>query len=107
MVHFSAAFYTHCDTVIVENPTANLRVLGGRTRRNSPEWKALYDKRWSVEWVFKSMKESRRLEEHCVRGLKYITLHALMSNVTYQASALVKVLEGNLEGMRWMVRKVA
>ena len=97
----------HCDTVIVEDPTEHLRVLGGQTRRGSPEWDALYNKRWGVERVFKSMKESRRLEEHCVRGLKHITLHAVMSTLTYQASALVQALAGNLDGMRWMVRKVA
>ena len=98
---------THCDTVIVENPLDNLRVFGGKTRRGSQEWDDQYSKRWSIERVFKSMKESRRLEEHCVRGLKYITLHALMSTLTYQASALVKVLAGEQENMRWMVRRVA
>ena len=97
----------HCDTVIVEDPGENLRVLGGQTRRGSEEWHDLYSKRWSVERVFKSIKESRRLEEHCVRGLKHITLHALMSTLTYQASALVKVLAGQEEDMRWMVRRVA
>ena len=97
----------HCDTVFAEDPAAHLRVLGGKTRRGSEEWGDLYSKRWSVERVFKSMKESRRLEEHCVRGLKYLTLHALMSTLTYQASALVKALAGDLEGMRWMVKKIA
>ena len=47
------------------------------------------------------MKESRRLEEHCVRGIKHLTLHALMSTLTYQANALVKVLAGEQESMRW------
>ena len=97
----------HCDTVILEDPAAHLRVLGGKTRRGSEEWHDLYSKRWSVERVFKSIKESRRLEEHCVRGLKYITLHALMSTLTYQATALVKVLAGEQDNMRWMVRRVA
>ena len=97
----------HCDTVIEEDPLDNIRVHGPITRRNSPEWKALYGKRWSVERVFKSMKESRRLESHCVRGLKHITLHCLMSTLTYQASALAKVQAGEKDSMRWMVRKVA
>ena len=96
-----------CDTVITENPLDNLRVFGGKTRRNTPEWKKLYKKRWSVERVFKSQKESRRLEEHCVRGLKHITLHCLMSTLTFQATALAKAKAGDTAGMRWMVRKVA
>ena len=97
----------HCDTVFAEDPAAHLRVLGGQTRRGSDEWNALYSKRWSIERIFKSLKESRRLEEHCVRGLKHITLHAWMSTLTYQANALAKVLAGEHESMRWQVRKVA
>ena len=96
-----------CDTVVVEDPSENLRVLGGYTRRGSAEWKAKYKKRWSVERVFKSQKESRRLEDHFVRGLKNITLHCLMSTLSFQASALVKAKTGNKDSMRWMVRKVA
>ena len=97
----------HCDTAFAQDPTEYLRVLGGQTRRGSPEWDALYARRWSVERVFKSLKESRRLDEHCTRGLKQITLHALMATLTYQANALVKVLAGEQESMRWQVRKVA
>ena len=63
--------------------------------------------RWAIERVFKSLKESRRLERHCVRGLRQITLHALMSTLTFQATALVRILAGEAEWMRWMVRKVA
>ena len=86
--------------MIVEDLAEHLRALGGYTR-GSPEWKALYAKRWSVEQVFKSLKESCRLEAHCVRGLKAITLHILMSLLVYQSRALVKVLAGGLETMRW------
>ena len=86
---------THCDTVIVEDPTENLRVLGGYTRRGSPEWDELYSRRWSVERIFKGLKESRRLEEHCVRGLRNIALHATMSTLVFQATALVKAQAGS------------
>lgn len=81
--------------------------LFGPLRRGSPEWKALYGQRQSVERVFKGMKESRRLEEHCVRGLKMIALHASMSALAFQATALANVLSGQLPSPRWMVRKVA
>ena len=53
------------------------------------------------------MKESRRLEQHFVRGLAQVTLHAIMSTITYQAIALVKLLAGRALDMRWMVRRVA
>jgi len=57
--------------------------------------------------VFKGLKESRRLERHCIRGLRKISLHATMSVLAFQATALVHVLAGEVEDMRWMVRKVA
>lgn len=97
----------HCDAVIVEDPAEHLRVLGGRTRRGSQEWDELYALRWSVERVFKRLKESRRLERHCTRGLMQVTLHALMSTLTQQASALSKARAGRWEEMNWAVRKVA
>ena len=97
----------HCDTVIVEDPGVNLRVLGGDTRRGSREWDEQYGKRWAVERVFKSLKESLRLDAHCIRGLKQITLHALMSTLTFQANAVVKAQTGRLDELRWQVRKIA
>ena len=96
----------HCDTEVWEDPTTNIRLFGA-IRRDGPEWKALYVKRQSIERVFKSMKESRRLERHCVRGLQQITLHSIMSALAFQATALVKLRTGQADMMRWMVRKVA
>ena len=53
------------------------------------------------------MKESRRLERHCIGGWRQITLHAMMSALAFQATALVKLRTGQADMMRWMVRKVA
>ena len=86
--------------------TKNVR-MNGALPRDSERWEELYTKRQAIERVFKSMKESRRLEQHCVRGLRQITLHSLMSVLTFQATALVRVLAGQREDMRWMVRRVA
>ena len=96
----------HCRDGVWEDPSKNLRLFGV-IRRDSPRWKALYRQRQAIERVFKSMKESRRLERHCVRGLRQIRLHVLMSTLAFQATALVRVLAGEGEWMRWMVRKVA
>ena len=96
----------HCDSEVWEDPAKNLRLFGV-LRRNGPEWKALYAKRQAIERVFKSMKESRRLERHCVRGRRQITLHAMMSALAFQVTALVRVLAGEMADMRWMVRKIA
>ena len=96
----------HCDTEVWEDPKRDIRLFGA-VRRDSPEWKELYGRRQAVERVFKSLKESRRLERHCLRGLRQITLHSLMSVLTFQATALVNYMSGRADDMRWMVRRVA
>ena len=96
----------HCDTVYLQDPSEDLRLFGV-IRRDSRKWKALYAKRWAVERVFKSEKESRRLERHCLRGLRQINLHALMSTLTFQANALVKAAAGRIADMTRMLRWVA
>ena len=96
----------HCDTEVWEDHSRNPRV-SGPVRRDSQEWKDLYAKREAIERIFKSLKESRRLNSHCTRGLRQITLHAFMSMLTFQATALVRVMAGESAWMRWMVRKVA
>ena len=96
----------HCDTEVWEDPSKNIRLFGV-IRRDGPEWKALYAKRWGIERTFKSMKESRRLERHSIRGTRQVTLHALMSALTYSATALARLQAGEAAEMRWMVRRVA
>ena len=96
----------HCDTEVWEDPSKNIRLFGA-IRRDGPEWKSLYAKRWGIERVFKAMKESRRLERHCLRGTRQVTLHALMSALSYTATVLARLQAGEVEDMRWMVRRVA
>ena len=61
---------------------------------------------YSVERVFKSAKQSLRLEKHYFRGLNKVQLHALMSMLTFTARLLVQTMAGEKDA-RWMVRKVA
>ena len=96
----------HCDSQVWEDPSQDIRLFGV-LRRGSSEWKGLYIKRQAIERVFKSMKESRRLERHCIRGLRQVTLHAFMSALVFQATVLVRLRTGEAQWMRWMVRKVA
>ena len=96
----------HCDTEVWEDPARNIRLFG-ILRRGSQEWKDLYSKRQAIERVFKSMKESRRLERHCIRGLRQVTLHAIMSALAFQATVLFRLRAREAEWMRWMVRRVA
>ena len=96
----------HCDWEYWEDPSTDIRVFGV-IRRDGPEWKALYRKRQAVERVFKGLKESRRLTRHNVRGLRKFRLHAAMSVMSYQATALVNLKAGRQSEMTWMTRRVA
>ena len=80
--------------------------LHGPVRRGSPEWKRLYKFRQSIERIFKSVKESLRLERHYIRGLNKIALHSSMSALAYTAAALTKTQAG-IADKRWMVQRVA
>ena len=96
----------YCNDEVWEDQKGNLRLFGP-LRRESAEWRGLYDKRQALERTFKSLKQSRRLERHCVRGLLKVTLHCLMAVLAYQATALVNAQRGAVASMCWMVPKVA
>lgn len=74
--------------------------------RKSQKWKDLYRLRQSIERIFKSLKESRRLERHCVRGSKRIALHSAMTLIAYQATIAVHVNNHQTADMRWMVNRI-
>ena len=96
----------HCDYDVWEHPATNPRGFSW-IPRHTQQWKDLYALRQAIERYFKSTKESRRLDTHCIRGLQGVTAHALMSAITFQATALVHIQAGQKDYMRWMVRKVA
>ena len=75
--------------------------------RDSAEWKVLYSKRQSIERCFKSLKESRCLSRHHIRGLKMLKAHAMMSVLAHSATALANLRAGQADRMLWQVRKVA
>ena len=97
---------THCDTETWEDPQANPRVLGPLPRF-SRAWKRLYRHRMSIERIFRSLKHSRGLEGHCVRGMKKIKLHATLSVLTYQATILARLRANDMDRMRRMTVPVA
>ena len=97
---------THCDTEVWENPKNTLRILGPLPRFTAA-WKRLYSQRMSIERIFRSLKHSRGLEGHCVRGMRKITLHATLSVLTFQATAMARLRAGDVDRMRRMSVKVA
>ena len=96
----------YCDTEVEIDPHDDLRRFPLIPRR-SRELQALYGKRQSVERCFSRLKQHRALDSHCRRGLRKVTLHALMGLVTMQAAAVVRAEAGEIERVREVSRKVA
>lgn len=101
----SSGAMIYCDTETWE-PLDRNRRLRGPVMRGTREWKDLYDKRQSVERVFKSMKQSLSLTKHYHRRHHKVALHVALSTLVFQATALVKALDGNLDDMRWMTTRL-
>ena len=96
----------HCNDKWWQSPEENPRVIGP-IPRFTRAWKRLYAQRMSVERVFRSFKHSRALEGHCVRGMRKITLHATLTALTFQVTALARLQLKDPDRMRRMTVKVA
>ena len=96
----------NCRQEVWENPADNLRVIG-ILPRHTALWKRLYRMRWSVERTFGSLKASRGLEGHRVRGIGGIELLAALSVLSYLATALARLRAGDSDNLRRMAVRVA
>lgn len=74
--------------------------------RDSEEWNTIYSKRTAVERVNSKLKEHRRLNSHCHRGLSKIRLHCLMSVLSIAVTALAAVNANRVEEVRACTRKI-
>jgi hypothetical protein len=75
--------------------------------RDSEEWNAIYSKRTAVERVNSKLKEHRRLDSHCHRGLTKVRLHCLMSVLSLAITALAEANANNIERVRACTRRIA
>ena len=91
----------YCADEVWEDPVDEPRIVGVLPRA-SPLWKGLYKKRWSIERLFRSLKHSRNLEQHCFRGMRKVLLHSTLSMLTYSATALARLNVGDERRMRLM-----
>ena len=98
------AFTGYCEGEHYEDPRGNPELLRkvGRLPRAGRRWEKLYDKRTAIERLFRSLKASRLLDLHRYRGLFKVGLHVALSNLTCVATMLMRVLDGDLEGIRRM-----
>ena len=71
-------------------------ILGGR--RGGGQWADVTD---ALEATACEAKQ------HCIKGLREVTPHALMSVVTFQRTVLAHLRAGRDDEMRWMVRRIA
>ena len=88
-------------------PVHDYRRFGYRLSRGSQQWKELYHQRPATERVNSRLKDKRRLNSHCFRGLKKINLHCTLAVLVMQAMALAKVKAGELDALRVTARKIA
>ena len=84
----------HCDDQVWENPADNLRIVG-IIARQSKEWDRQYDKRQSVERWFNSAKHSRLLDTHRQLSMARVRLHATLSVLAWQATAIARLQAEN------------
>lgn len=63
---------------------------------NSKEWRALYNKRVSVERVFGRLKTYRKLNAIRTRRMPKVWLHVALSLLAMNAAAVVNVASGNV-----------
>jgi len=74
--------------------------------RASNRWKLAYDNRQAAERIFSRLKEHRRLDDHCFRGIDKLTLHCLMAALVMEGVALGKVRARKQKELRTCVRKI-
>lgn len=75
--------------------------------RDSDEWNEIYSKRTAVERVNSKLKEHRRLNAHCHRGLSKVRLHCLMSVLSLAVTALAEANADNIDRVRACTRRIA
>ena len=73
------------------NPEDDIRLFGGAIRRDGPEWKMTYRKRWSVERAFSRWKDLNVIGNRSFRGLSRVRLLVQMYAITYVAAKLMEV----------------
>ncbi len=84
----------------------NLQAIG-IVARASQKWDDQYKVRQVIERTFRSLKHSRGLEGHVVRGLAKISLLISASLWAYAATMLARAMSGDMANLRKMRIKLA
>ncbi len=97
-----AGVATHCNEQRYVKPEGRLLRIVGLLPRCSDEWKIEYKKRPIVERHFSSGKHSRLMDQHRYFNIFQMSLHVLMSMLTYLATALAHLKADDYAHMRYM-----
>ena len=91
-----------CDGQRYVKPEGRLLRIVGLLPRCSEEWKTEYKKRTVIERHFSSAKHSRLLNQHRYLNIFQMSLHVLMSMLSYLATALAHLQADDYAHMRHM-----
>ena len=97
-VHWSR----YCDSEHYEKPEGRLLRIVGLLPRCSEEWKAKYKLRTLIERYFSSGKHSRLLDKHRYLNIYKVSLHVVMSMLSYLATAMAHLEADDYAHMRHM-----
>ena len=92
----------HCDDQRHVKPEGRLLRIVGLLPRCSDEWKDEYKKRPVIERHFSSGKHSRLMDQHRYFNILQMSLHVLMSMLSYLATALAHLQADDYAHMRHM-----
>lgn len=86
------------EPIIKVNPS-HKKALFPETR----EWRALYNRRTSIERIFSRLKGHRRLNNITVRRIRKVTVHCFISLIVVQAQALHSIVNNHVPSIRQCV----
>jgi IS5 family transposase len=89
------------------HPVHDYRRFGYRLPRNTEEWEEIYRRRTAIERVNSRLKEQRRLDSHCFRGLGKLEFHCRLAILSLLAGALAKARRQQIDVIRVCVRKIS
>ena len=95
-------FTGYCDDQRYVKPESRLLRIVGLVPRCSDEWKERYKLRTVIERYNSSAKHSRLLDQHRYLNIEKVSLHAMMSMLSYLGTALAHLKADDYAHMRHM-----
>ena len=91
-----------CNDQHYEKPEGRLLRIVGLLPRCSEAWHTEYKKRPVIERHFSTVKQSRLMDQHRYIGVERVSLHVMLSTLTYLSTALAHLQADDYARMRHM-----